>query len=63
MINNIEKDKQIFENSSEKINNGDSNTINTINNFFQKQELTSNLNNINLYLNKNNNNIYKSYNI
>ena len=63
MINNIEKDKQIFENSSEKINNGDSNTINTLNNFFQKQELTSNLNNINPYLNKNNNNIYKSYNV
>ena len=47
MIINVGKDKPIVEKSSETINIGDTNTINTINKLNQKEELDieSNLNN------------------
>ena len=63
MIIKEEKDKQIIEKSSETINIEDKNTINTISELNQKEELNivSNLNNINPDLNKKNN-IYRSYN-
>ena len=63
MIIKKEKDKQIIEKSSETINIEDKNTINTISELNQKEELNivSNLNNINPDLNKKIN-IYRSYN-